>query len=89
MKLIKLNRRYTAFKEHGHKWAFRWDTYDGVVCAQVERIFQNLHGSQYNFKTGPWRSNFGYWSKNRTAKPFWITFTDEQDASLVLLRMNS
>ena len=89
MKLIKLNRRYKAFKEHGHRWAFQWDSYDAKTCIQVERIFQDLHGSQYSRKTGPWRSNFGHWYKNRTARPFWVTFINEQDASLVLLRMKS
>lgn len=91
MKLIKLNRRHKAFKENGHRWAFRWDSYDPKTCYQVERILNDMHGSQYywNSRDQPtWKANFGHAVKgNHGYRPYWISFTDEADATVVLLQV--
>lgn len=91
MKLVKLNRTHKAFKENGHKWAFRWDSYDPKTISQVERILQDLHGSQYRWNprgATVWKANFGHAVKsNHGYRPYWVSFTDEQDATVVLLRL--
>jgi len=92
MKLIKLNRRHKAFKDNGHKWAFRWRSYDPKTCHQVERILQDMHGSQYSYQSTTavvWKSNFGHAPNSNTPRPYWISFTDEADASVILLKLDN
>lgn len=87
MKLVKLNRRYKAFKEYGHRWAFRFDSYDPKVVGPVERIFQDMHGSQYMWhRQTVWRATFGSPTRNGP-RPYWVSFTNEQDATVVLLQL--
>lgn len=90
MKLVKLNRTHKAFREHGHHWAFRWDSYSPAECGQVERIFQSMHGSQYRWDprdTGMWKSNFGHPLRGHSSRPYWVSFRDQHDATVVLLKM--
>lgn len=90
MKLIKLNRRHTAFKELGHKWAFRWDCYDPKTCHKTEQIMQDMHGTQYSWNprtTNVWKSNFGH-SVRGGPRPYWISFINEADATVVLLQLH-
>lgn len=89
MKLVKLNRRYKAFKEYGHNWAFRFNGYDPGVIMKVERIFHNMHGSQYTYR-GPtqWRACFGSPSKYGP-RPYWVSFKNESDATVVLLALEN
>jgi hypothetical protein len=44
MKIIKLNRRYRAFREYGHTYAFRFDTWNREVN-RVEDIMSAVLGS--------------------------------------------
>lgn len=91
MKLVKLNRTHTAFKENGHKWAFRWDSYDTKTVPKVEHILHEMHGTQYRWNSSghvAWKSNFGHPVKsNHGYRPYWVSFTDEHDATVVLLKM--
>ena len=92
MKLVKLNRRYKAFKDYGHKWAFRWNSYEPKSVAKVEKIMQDMHGSQYFLHRGTqlWRGNFGHASaKNGGLRPYWVSFTDEADATMILLQLDA
>ena len=86
MKIVKLNKRHNAHKELGHNWAFRWNSYTPGECAKVERIFQNLHGSQYS-KTNIWKSGFGHATRGSVYRPYWISFVNETDITMVLLMM--
>lgn len=90
MKLIKLNRRHTAFKENGHKWAFRFEPYDPKSCSKIEEILREMHGSQYRWDsrtTNIWKSGFGH-SVRGGPRPYWISFSNESDATVVLLQLN-
>ena len=93
MKLVKLNRRHNAYKNHGHQWAFRFTGWS-EKAAKVENLFFTLHGSKYNWMrgrgdgAGVWYSHFGKLSSSYSQKPFWITFTDEHDASFVLMQLS-
>lgn len=87
MRLVKLNKTHKAFKELGHRWAFRWDSYDVQTCPRVEQVFYDIHGSQYMYKAGAWKSTFGYAVRNKP-RPYWVSFTNESDAALVLLKVD-
>ena len=90
MKLVKLNRRYKAFKEYGHQWAFRWESYDTKDCAKVERIMQDMHGSQYRWDKNAsraWQASFGHPTRGNSYRPYWVSFTDEHDATVILLKL--
>ena len=90
MKLVKLNRRHKAHKEKGHNWAFRWASYD-ETCGRVERIMQKMHGSQYQYMcndgTCCWSAGFGSPARGNCYRTYWISFVNEHDATMVLLRL--
>lgn len=90
MKLVKLNRRHKAFKELHHKWAFRFDSYDSKICNKIERIMQDMHGSQYSWNsTACWKASFGSHVRGNSYRPYWISFTNEADATAVLLQVGA
>lgn len=88
MKLVKLNRRHKAYKELGHNWAFRFDSYDYKVCPVIERVFHDMHGGQfaYTHHTPRWKANFGSPTRGSCYRTYWISFFDERDATVVLLQ---
>ena len=85
MKLIKLNHRYKAFKEHRHKWAFWFKMYS-KESAKVERAFSNAYGSKYE-RNAQWHAAFASRSKATGIKPFYVSFADEQMATMILLQL--
>ena len=90
MRLVKLDKRHKAFKEMGHRWAFRWEKYDIKSCPHVEGIMHEMHGSQYSYKsTSAWKSGFGSPIRGNIYRPYWVSFTDEQDATMILLRLDT
>ena len=93
MKLIKLNRRYRAFKEYGHTCAFRFDTWSRE-STRVENIMSTMLGSQYTTTSGDivarfrdWRATFGTRPNINLPRPYMISFRDESIVSLVMLKM--
>ena len=87
MKLIKLNRRYKAYKDYGHTYGFRfnsWNKYAGLV----ERAMTDVLGNQYkNWNSYEWKGTFGSRSKVTGSKPYFITFRDESIATVVMLKL--
>ena len=89
MKLVKLNRRHTAFKELDHKWAFRWPSFDTKTCLAVEHVFFEMYGSQYKWNgSTEWKAGFGHQTRGSVYRPYWVSFKNEHDATIVLLRMD-
>ena len=87
MRLVKLNRRYKVFKDFGHTWAFRFDSYEPKAVSKIEGILLEMYGSQYTWKTPVvWRACFGHRRVGQD-RPYWISFTNEADASVILLQM--
>ena len=84
MKVVKLNRRFKMFKEHGHVVALRFSTWSKLI-APCEQVCRSRLGSEYrNFS---WSGHFG--SPGRDGcRPYWITFRNEADLTLVLLSAN-
>jgi len=93
MKLIKLDRRYRAFKEYGHTYAFRFASWSREAGC-VEDIMSKILGSQYTMTSGDvvvcfrdWRATFGTRPHVNQPRPYFISFRDESIASVVLLKM--
>ena len=87
MKVVKLNRRFNVFKEHGHTVALRFSIY-GSKSQQYEKLCKaKLGGDGWNAERG-WYSYFGTKSHVAVARPFWISFRNEADLTLVLLCAN-
>jgi hypothetical protein len=90
MKLIKLNRRYRAYKDYGHTWGFRFDHWSAEHCGPVERLLESMYGSQYKGTDlyYHWRATFGtHVPFNAHYKPYFITFRDESIISVILLKL--
>ena len=81
MKVVKLNRRFRQFKEHGHTVGLkfrRWPEAAPYETAAKKKLGDG--GRRYDL----WYSYFGH---GRVAgyRPYWITFRNESDATLVVL----
>lgn len=82
MKVVKLNRRFRQFKEHGHTAALRFATYTEAV--PYEEIARVKLGSGGWVRHDLWYSYFGD-NRQYGTRPYWITFRNESDLTLVLL----
>ena len=88
MKVVRLNRRYKMFKDHGHVVGLRFPSWT-VQANNVEILCSNRLGSKW--KNGSWSAQFG--SPNYTDgygnKTYWITFRNEQDLTMILLCLDN
>jgi len=87
MKVVKLNRRFRQYKDHGHTVALRFPNWS-LDAQKVEKIAsKRLGGSSYN-READWCGYFGHAPSGtgyRESRPYWITFRREADLTLVLL----
>jgi hypothetical protein len=81
MKVVKLNRRFRQFKEHGHTVGLRFSSYTESVPYEAATRKKLGVGS---LRHDSWYSYFGH---GRVAgyRPYWITFRNAADATLVVL----
>jgi len=86
MKVVKLNRRFRQFKEHGHVVAMRFDQHCIEAMAYERACREKLKGHGYT-RSDPWFSYFGkkHVKGYTSPRPYWITFRNEVDLTLVLL----
>jgi hypothetical protein len=89
MKIVKLNSRYKQFKEHGHVIAMRFDVHSVETMAYERACREKLTGHGYT-RADPWYSYFGSKPSKGlyTRRPYWITFRNEMDLTLVLLSVD-
>jgi hypothetical protein len=89
MKVVKLNRRFTMYKDHGHQVALRFSSYTKEV-GQIERTTKELLGNQFeSWDSYPhWRAYFGKLSGHTTVRPFWITFRDPAHLTMLMLKLD-
>jgi hypothetical protein len=88
MKIVKLNRRFKQFKEHGHLVALRFESYEPRKIASYEKVCRaRLQGHGYN-RDAAWWSGFGYAPNSNSPRPYWITFRNEAELTLVLLSVD-
>jgi hypothetical protein len=85
MKIIKLNRRHKQFKEHGHTIALRFDSYEPKKVAAHEKVCRARFLSHGYNRDANWWSGFGHAPNSNCPRPYWITFRNEMDLTLVLL----
>ena len=88
MKIVKLNRRHKQFKENGHKIALRFESYNPKTVSAYEKVCRaRLRGHGYNGE-GDWCGYFGHAINSNSYRPYWITFRNEADLTLVLLSVD-
>jgi hypothetical protein len=87
MKIVKLNRRFRQFKDHGHVVALRFNDWNKKANA-VERVCrEKLQGGGW-LRDHDWYSYYGERNSRYDrdiGRPYWITFRNEADLTLVLL----
>jgi hypothetical protein len=77
VKVIKLNRRYKLYKEHGCTHAIRFNSW-ASEAGKVESFFRERYGSEYAYNSyGPWKTHWGKPGKY-TPRPFMIGVRDEE-----------
>jgi len=90
MKVVKLDRRYKAYKE-GFTHALRFDHWE-KHAGDIEQFLTKRYGSQYNWykrhSNSQWSSNFGSRPSRSDSRPFWINLRNETDISMILLSGN-
>mgnify|MGYP003348964170 CR=1 FL=1 len=87
MKIVKLNRRFKQFKENGHTVALRFNGWSKKASAVESVCRDRLGGGSWN-REGNWCSYFGERGGRLEVRPYWITFRNEKDLTLVLLSAN-
>ena len=83
MKVVKLDRRFRQYKQHGHVIAVRCDSWLGEGTS-FEQVCKAKLGSQGYMPDNDWHAYFGK-ANGRRFRPFWISFRREADLSFVLL----
>ena len=85
MKIVKLNRRFKQFKENGHTIALRFESYDPNTVSAYEKVCRaRLQGHGYN-READWAGYFGHATRGNSYRPYWITFRNETDLTIILL----
>jgi hypothetical protein len=85
MKVVKLNRRFRQFKEAGHTVALRFEhghTPDSIAIERACRDRLKENGWNRNHS---WYTYYGDRPSRDAVRPYWITFRNEADLTLVLL----
>ena len=82
MKVVKLNRRFRQFKEHGHTMGLKFPSYTESV--PYETVAKKKLGDGGFMRSDLWYSYFGD-RRHQGYRPYWITFRNAADATLVVL----
>lgn len=86
MKVIKLNRRFKMYKEHGHQAGLRFDTWNQQAQAAEAALRQITQTGGWS-RDNEWYSWVGQPTRQFGTRPYFITVRDEQILSLVLLSL--
>ena len=85
MKVIKLNRRYKVFKEHGHEVAVKFSSYSSKA-SHLDRVCRDRLGDNVMWnKNGTWYGWFGKKPAGTHNTPYFISFRKESDLTFVLM----
>lgn len=83
MKVIKLNRRYKQYREHGHTVAVKFVQY-GDNARRLERTCVAMFKSHGWNRGSRWYCYFG--NRGRDGfRPYWFTFRNEADVTMLLM----
>jgi hypothetical protein len=77
-KVIKLNRRYKLYKEHGCTYAIRYNTWS-TDAGKVEYFLRERYGGEYTYKNHrpSWKTHWGK-SNGRDLRPYFIGVMNEE-----------
>ena len=87
MKTVRLNRRFRQFKEHGHVVALRFGDWNRKATVIEKVCREKLKGGGWS-RDQDWYSYYGVQNSRyarNSVRPYWITFRNEADLTLVLL----
>lgn len=79
VKIIKLNRRYKLYKEHGCTHAIRFYSWS-TEAGKVESFLRERYGSEYiwgQYRNTMWKTHWGK-SQGNDPRPFFIGVKDEE-----------
>ena len=76
------------FKEHGHTIALRFTSWGSNESVLYEKACREKLGGGGWLPSSDWYSYFGDRSGRNSSRPYWITFRNEADLTLVLLSVN-
>ena len=88
MKIVKLNRRFKQYKEHRHTVALKFPHGHTKDAGQIEKICRDRFNSAGWLPEHDWYHYYGASSGRYAVRPYWITFRNEADLTLVLLSAN-
>lgn len=88
MKVVKLNRRYKAYKE-GFTHALRFNSWH-PKAGEIENFLIKRYGNQYSWNKpqSQWTSGFGSRPSSSDSRPYWINLRRESDVTMILLSGN-
>ena len=84
MKVIKLNRRYKLYKEHGYQAGLRFDAW-GNKARVIEKTCRERLGDSFIRADSEWYGYFGKSPDGIRSIPYFIMFRRESTLSFVLL----
>ena len=84
MKVVKLNRRFRQFKEHGHTVGLKFRRWPEAAPYETAAK-KKLGDGGWLGRPNLWYSYFGNRWACTACRPYWITFRNESDATLVVL----
>lgn len=85
MKIVKLNRRFKQYKEHGHTIALKFSNGYSKDAGRIEKVCRDRFDSAGWMPEHDWYHYYGSRSGRYDVRPYWITFRNEADLTLVLL----
>jgi len=96
MKIVKLNRRHTAFKKWGFPIGIRFDAWDDTARAADTYLSNTYNTASYQRPDCSWSKvrvqwygNWGNKSKNFKdlcpRRPYWIYLRNEADLTMLVL----
>jgi len=83
MKVIKLDKRYRAFKQHGHTVGLRFEIFSSE-CSKIENHLYDLTGD-WGWRMQSWTSFF-LKKPQYGVSPYLITIKDESLLTAILLK---
>ena len=85
MKIVKLNRRFKQYKEYGHTIALKFSNGYSKDAGKIEKICRDRFDSAGWMPDSDWYHYYGARSGRYDVRPYWISFRNEADLTLVLL----
>lgn len=85
MKVVKLNRRFKQYKEHGHVIALKFPNGYTKDAGKIEKICRDRFDSAGWMPEHNWYHYYGARSSRDAVRAYWITFRNESDLTMILL----